>query len=118
MENEGKRSEGVEAVASPVDHTPVWDRVLASTPEIVDEIAQYCPEALLADGFDDALIGYAWHVPNGGVAVYDRDKCIAILMSRDKMSYEVAEEFFDFNVEGAYVGEKTPIFVSILRRVR
>jgi hypothetical protein len=120
LENEDKRSEGLEDLKAQVGHTPVWDRVLAGTPEIIDEISMVCPEALLADGFDDALIGYAWGTPSGGcgVAVYDRDKCIAILMSRDGMTYEDAEEFFDFNVEGAYVGPMTPIFVSVLRRVR
>ena len=28
------------------------------------------------------------------------------------MSYEEAVEYFDFNVEGAYMGEKTPIWVD------
>ena len=28
------------------------------------------------------------------------------------MTKEDAEEFFDFNVEGAYMGEKTPIWVD------
>lgn len=28
------------------------------------------------------------------------------------MTFEEAEEFFDFNVEGAYMGEKTPIWVD------
>jgi hypothetical protein len=44
--------------------------------------------------------------------VYSRSKCIEVLITRDKMSKEEAEEFFDFNVEGAYMGEKTPIFVD------
>jgi hypothetical protein len=26
------------------------------------------------------------------------------------MSYEEAQEFFDFNIEGAYVGERTPMY--------
>jgi len=36
---------------------------------------------------------------------------IGILMDRDGMSEDDAVEFFDFNVLGAYVGERTPIFV-------
>lgn len=62
---------------------------------------------LFADGFDDAIIGVA-----GEKIVYSRIKCINILMTRDGMSYEDASEFFDFNVEGAYVGHKTPIWVD------
>jgi len=33
-------------------------------------------------------------------------------MIRDEMSYEEAIEYFDFNVRGAYMGEKTPIWVE------
>jgi hypothetical protein len=66
---------------------------------------------LLADGFDDALIGVAqrfgWLEP---VAVYDLDKCLEIIM-RDGCTYEEAREHFDYNVIGAWVGEQTPIYV-------
>lgn len=67
-------------------------------------------EALLADGFEEALIGHT-HGLNI-VAVYDYDKCIQIMMERDEMSIEEAVEFMEFNVVGAYVGEKTPVFIS------
>ena len=66
---------------------------------------------LTADGFDDALIGIGERITLDSVAVYDVDKCIDILMSRDGMSREEAVEFFDFNVKGSWVGEKTPIWV-------
>jgi hypothetical protein len=66
---------------------------------------------LTADGFDDALIGIGERINLDSVAVYDVDKCIDILMSRDGMSREEAVEFFDFNVKGSWVGEKTPIWV-------
>jgi len=66
---------------------------------------------LTADGFDDALIGIGERINLDSVAVYDVDKCIDILMSRDGMSREEAVEFFDFNVRGSWVGEKTPIWV-------
>jgi hypothetical protein len=32
---------------------------------------------------------------------------------RDEMDHEVAEEYFQFNVEGAWVGEQTPIFLEV-----
>jgi hypothetical protein len=69
-------------------------------------------EILLADGFDEAFIGVGSQFSNEPVAVYDRDKCIEVLMKRDEMTYEDAVEYFDFNVQGAWVGEKTPIFVE------
>lgn len=44
------------------------------------------------------------------VALYDYDKCLSVLMKRDKMSYEDAVEFLEVNTLGSYVGEKTPAF--------
>ena len=70
-------------------------------------------EALLADGFEDALIGYV-EVFNRTVALYDRAKCIEILME-DGMSDEEANEYFNYNVVGAYVGEATPAFATLVR---
>jgi len=70
-------------------------------------------ELLKADGFDDAVLGVACVKQTGVyVLVYSRTKCIEILMTRDGMTEEDAQEYFDFNVEGAYVGEKTPIWVD------
>lgn len=67
-------------------------------------------EALTADGFDDALIGYTTN--SNVVAVYDYQKCIDILML-EGMAFEDALEHMSYNVVNAYVGEKTPIFVVI-----
>lgn len=71
-------------------------------------------EVLLADGFDDALIGVGERCGQPLIAVYDRDKCIEVLMARDGMTYAEAEEFFSFNVVGSWVGEGTPIFMTRL----
>ena len=68
-------------------------------------------ECLLANGFEDALIGITEGM--NAVAVYDYESCVHILTSRWIMSYEEAVEYMDFNVTGAYVGEKTPVFVRV-----
>ena len=65
-------------------------------------------EILLADGFDQALIGHAAGMEPR--AVYDYDRCITVLV-QDGMTYEEAVEYFEFNTVGAYVGEQTPVFV-------
>ena len=67
-------------------------------------------EALLADGFSEALIGMGTRFMHD-VAVYDYEKCIEIL-ERD-MPHEDAVEYFEFNTRGAYVGENTPVFVTV-----
>jgi hypothetical protein len=65
---------------------------------------------LLADGLEEAFIGICQQF-NTYFAVYDRQKCIEIFMTRDGMSEDEAEEFFEFNVVGAYVGPQTPAFI-------
>ena len=74
-------------------------------------ISQHNSKALLADGFEDALIGVGQQFDKA-LAVYDRQKCIEILMERDGMSDEEAIEYFEYNVTGAWVGEYTPIFLE------
>lgn len=75
-----------------------------------EALAEIDEEILMADGFDEALIGYAQRCGQPALAVYDRNKCIDVLVNRDGMSYEEAEEFF----VGAWVGERTPLFLCRL----
>ena len=78
---------------------------------MVIEVDTYPEEGTLtADGFEDALIGYGQQF-SYPVAVYDVEKCISILQLRDGMTEDEAVEYFEFNVQGAYVGESTPIFL-------
>ena len=66
---------------------------------------------LMADGFEEALIGFGTRF-NNPVTIYDLNKCRSILVERDGMSQEEAMEYMDFNVLGAYVGDETPIFLG------
>jgi len=68
---------------------------------------------LKADGFDDAVIGTAcvWrNQTREDVLVYSVEKMIVILEAGG-MTEEEAIEYISFNVEGAYVGPKTPVFM-------
>jgi hypothetical protein len=60
---------------------------------------------LKADGFDDAIIGVD---ENSLRLIYSVSKCLDIL--REEMDEADAYEYFNFNVSGSYVGEKTPIW--------
>jgi hypothetical protein len=64
-------------------------------------------EFLKADGFDDAIIGLD---ESSMRLIYSTTKCIEILMLQSEMLLDEALEHFDFNVRGAYMGEKTPIW--------
>ena len=65
---------------------------------------------LFADGFDEAIIGVAERIGMEPVVAYDTNKIIEIL-SRE-MTEDEAVEYFEFNILGAYMGERTPVFVG------
>lgn len=68
--------------------------------------------AQIADGFDEAIIGVTelWD-KEGYIIVYDASKMFQILTGRDGMTAEEATEYFEYNIQGAYVGQDTPIYV-------
>lgn len=81
-----------------------------------DYLMEYAeePEMLFLDEeyFDEALIGF---MLNGdvNVAVYDKNKCIEVMIMNEYMTEEEAWEYFDYNIQGAFVGEYTPLFVDV-----
>jgi hypothetical protein len=82
--------------------------------KVEDKLADYLNDEesiLLADGFDDAFLGIGRQFGKP-FAIYDKERCLRIL--QETMSEEEAIEYFSFNVEGAWVGEKTPIFLEFL----
>ena len=64
-------------------------------------------DILTANGFDDAVIGIDDKTMR---VIYSVTKCIEILMSEMDMSMEESVEFFEFNVKGSELGDKTPIW--------
>jgi hypothetical protein len=64
-------------------------------------------ELMIADGFDDAVIGICHHSQK---LIYSYQKCVNILVSNDDMQEIDAIEYLDFNTINSYVGEKTPIW--------
>ena len=66
-------------------------------------------EILKADGFDDCIIGYDYGIGDIRL-IYSVKKILNSLVKKDYMTDEEAIEYFEFNMRGAYVGEKTPIW--------
>ena len=81
-------------------------------------LAEFDEELLCADGVDEAILGICERACSSAVVAYDRDKCIEILVERDGMSYEEAVEHFEFNVVGGWVGDNTPVFLTLLDEYR
>ena len=74
------------------------------------ELAALNPQALLADGLDDALIGWGMQATKMPVAIYNYDKCVEILINEGS-SQDDAIEWMEYNVTNAWYGEGTPIFM-------
>ena len=77
-----------------------------------EEIAEINPDALLCDGFDEAIIGIADRINLNSVVAYSVEKIIEIMVERDNMTYEEALEYYEYNILGSWVGENTPIFIT------
>jgi len=92
---------------------------------------KYDSEILLVDGFEEAFLGVGGAFNDEPVAIYDKNKCIDILARDFKLQadstmteqktwdakidfYEQALEYFEYNVQGSYVGDKTPIFITLI----
>jgi hypothetical protein len=65
-------------------------------------------DILFADGFDDCIIGFE---PNLWKVVYSRNLCIKLMTDNSKYDEE-AIDYLEYNTFGAYMGDKTPIWVE------
>ena len=72
------------------------------------QVEATCPGRLLADGFDDAIIGYDARTNN---VIYSYSQCVDILCEGGDMDRDQATEYLEFNTVSAYMGEHTPHFM-------
>jgi hypothetical protein len=80
-----------------------------------EELAeQFGDDILLMDGYDDCVVGVVEQFGRPPIACYDRDKVIRKMVA-DGMTYEEAEEFFEYNQIGAWVGDRTPCFLTQIK---
>jgi hypothetical protein len=91
-----------------------------------EEIEEQYEDVVFWDGLDEAILGMAERI-NLSVVAYDVDKIIEILMADmevtedeleedrtiESMKYEMALEYYEFNIVGAWVGEYTPVHIKL-----
>jgi hypothetical protein len=85
----------------------------AENPQLREFLAEFDPEMLFADGYDHCIIGTAYTPGLGTRVIYDVDLIIKDLIAHGA-TWEEADEHVSFNIEGAYVGEHTPVFMRRL----
>lgn len=59
--------------------------------------------------YADAFLGITNDDPPK--AIYSEEKVLDVLVNRDGMSYDEAIDFFEFNIRGSHMGDKTPMYV-------
>jgi len=70
-------------------------------------------DMMLMDGYDDCIVGYVERFGQTAIVCYDKAKVITKLMS-EGMDETDANEWFEFNQIGAWVGDTTPCFITFL----
>ena len=73
-------------------------------------------EAMKMDGFNDCIIGWCERANMGEVIAYDKWKVIEKL-KKGGMSGSEAMDYFYFNQLGAWVGEGTPVFIDLKKKL-
>lgn len=69
---------------------------------------------LLAEGFDDAIIGIGRRPGEPDLVAYSVEKCVKILVERDGVTKEEALQHLEYSTLNAWVGEETPIWVELM----
>jgi hypothetical protein len=75
------------------------------------------PELLFLseEEYDEAIIGVAHRIGQEDVIAYDYNKlCEIVQKTMNNADIMEVMEYVEFNIMGAYVGERTPIFVDVV----
>jgi len=79
----------------------------------VVDIDSYAEGAVLLSGFEDCIIGIVEEFGNGRRMLYSKNMILDKLKSRDSMTSEEAEEFYDYNILGLHAGEQNAVFLDL-----
>ena len=80
-----------------------------------DDLADLDENLLFMDPeiFDQAIMGCIERAGQAPVVCYSKAKVLEILME-DGMSWEEADDYYYYNIVGAYMGDRTPVFLEII----
>ena len=66
---------------------------------------------LTLEGYEDAFIGFTEKNLKTFIAIYDRNKCIDIVMRKQNLDHEKAIEWFEKYVDEELMGNDTPLIL-------
>ena len=72
------------------------------------------PYMIMLEGFDDAFEGFVVQekLQRPTVAVYNRKKCIKIIMKEKKYSENKAIDYFEKEIENLWKGDDAPLILN------
>tara|TARA_Y100001938_G_C8093220_1_gene436416 strand:- start:841 stop:1257 length:417 start_codon:yes stop_codon:yes gene_type:complete len=71
-------------------------------------ISDLFPDALIAEGFGDCILGMVEGFNQPMAVLYDKTKVLAKL--QESMEEDEAVEYYEYNILGSYVGTFTPLY--------
>lgn len=77
-----------------------------------EELQARDPDLVFFSNYDDAIIGTCERIGQETIIAYDYDKIIEILVAGG-MTEEDAVDYFHFNISGAFLGDRTPCFITL-----
>ena len=109
-----KKAKKSKSVTSRKKQSPKHDESIDT--DIQTRNPQMTNEAMKMDGFNDCIIGWCERANMEEVVAYDKWKVIEKL-KKGGMSGSEAMEYFYYNQLGAWVGEGTPVFIDLKRKL-
>ena len=81
--------------------------------DFVIDLDSYAEGAVLLDGLEDCIVGIVEEFGNGRRMLYSKELILQKLQTRDLMTREDAEEFYDYNILGLHAGEQNAVFLDV-----
>lgn len=76
-----------------------------------EKVRELNAEALYPTGFEECIVGMAQRDSDSNIVfVLSKKRCIELLMARDNMNEDDADEHFEYNIAGSWLGVNTPMF--------
>ena len=78
----------------------------------ITDLTKPAQPMVLPNNFGKAFMGYVECFGGNLLAVYCKETILGVLQKKDKMSYEDAMEYFNYNIAGSWVGNGTPLYLE------
>ena len=83
--------------------------------EIVDDYGDDELLFLSEPEFDEAILGISRRIGQEDVVAYNANKIYEILAKQlNTEDWTMIYEYYEFNILGAYVGDRTPVFIDLV----